>query len=59
MLGTREELRAYQLGFDDAIKESEMEMYQDFIATLSDIKAGTLDIDHAIKEMSNELAKRM
>ena len=55
----QEELKHYQEGHDDGVKHSEVEMYEDMLATLSDIKAGNLDIDHAIKEMNNELAKRM
>jgi len=54
-----EYFRIYDEGHKDGVKHAEEELYQDFIGTLSDIKSGQLDIDHAIKEMSNELAKRM
>lgn len=53
------ELIAYQAGHQDGVKHAEEELYQDFMGTLSDIKSGQLDIDHAIKEIANELAKRM
>lgn len=53
------QVKAYQIGHQDGVKHAEEELYQDFIGTLSDIKSGQLDIDHAIKEIANELAKRM
>lgn len=52
-------LDAYQIGHNDGVKHAEQEMYEEMLATLSDIKSGSLDIDYAIKEVSNELAKRM
>ena len=52
-------LEAYQIGHNDGVKHAEQELYEEMLATLSDIKAGVTDIDHAIKEVSNELAKRM
>ena len=55
----QEELLNYQMGHNDGVKHAEEELYQEFIGTLSDIKSGQLDIDHAIKEIANELAKRM
>jgi len=55
----QEELKHYQEGHTDGVKHAEEELYQEFMGTLSDIKSGQLDIDHAIKEIANELAKRM
>lgn len=51
--------RDYDYGYTDGVKHAEEELYQEFIGTLSDIKSGQLDIDHAIKEIANKLAKRM
>lgn len=54
-----EELETYGIGYNDGVKHAELEMYEEMLATLSDILAESLDIHVAIKEVSNELVRRM
>ena len=52
-------LEAYQIGHNDGVKHAEQELYEEMLATLSDIKAGVTDIDHALKLVGIELDKRI
>lgn len=53
--GNTDEGCAYESGYKDAQKE----MYEEMLATLTELQRGNIDLDYAIREVNNELCRLM